>query len=103
MGRFIVRRLLLLIPILFGVVTVTFIIMYVIPGDPVLSLVGERYDEETLDRLRGELGLDRPLAIRYIDYLGRVARFDLGRSFVTGRPVFETIKERFPTKVLQKY
>ncbi len=96
MGRFIVRRMLLLIPILFGVVTVTFIIMYVIPGDPVLSLVGERYDEETLERLRGELGLDRPLALRYIDYLGRVARFDLGRSFVTGRPVMETIRERFP-------
>ena len=58
--------------------------MYVLPGDPVLSLVGERYDEETLERLRGELGLDKPLAVRYVEYLGRVARLDLGRSFVTG-------------------
>jgi ABC-type dipeptide/oligopeptide/nickel transport system permease component len=96
MARYIARRLLLLIPILFGVVTITFIIMYVIPGDPVLSLVGERYDEETLERLRTELGLDKPVAARYIDYLWRVARLDLGRSFVTGRPVMESIRERFP-------
>ena len=96
MGVFIARRLLLLVPILLGVVTVTFLIMYVVPGDPVLALVGERYDEETIERLRGELGLDRPLVARYVSYLGRVARFDLGRSFVTGRPVIETIRERFP-------
>jgi len=84
------------VPILFGVVTVTFLVMQVLPGDPVLALVGERYDEETLERLRAELGLDKPLAVRYVSYLGRVARFDLGRSFVTGRPVAQSIAERFP-------
>jgi len=57
---FIRRRLIQLFPILLGVVTVTFIIMYVVPGDPVLSLVGERYDEDTINRLRRELGLDKP-------------------------------------------
>jgi ABC-type dipeptide/oligopeptide/nickel transport system permease component len=96
LGRFIARRILLLIPTLLGVVTVTFLLMYVVPGDPVLSLVGERYDEETLERLREELGLDKPLPIRYLDYLGRIARLDLGRSFVSGRPVMDSIAERFP-------
>ena len=97
---FIARRLLMIVPILLGVVTVTFLVMQVLPGDPVLSLVGERYDEETLARLRTELGLDRPLPVRYAQYLGRVARLDLGRSFVTGRPVAASIAERFPRTAL---
>lgn len=100
MLRFIANRLLLLVPILFGVVTITFFLMYVVPGDPVLSLAGERYDEETLEGMRRELGLDRPLFIQYMNYLGRLARFDLGRSFVTGRPVSESIAERFPRTLL---
>lgn len=96
MLKFVVKRILLLVPILFGVATVTFLLMYVVPGDPVLTLVGERYDEETLEGMRKELGLDRPLAVQYLDYLGRLARFDLGRSFQTRRPVSEAIIERFP-------
>ncbi len=74
--------------------------MNVLPGDPVLSLVGERYDEQTLQKIRHDLGLDRPLAERYIEYLGRVARMDLGRSFATGRPVTESIAERFPRTLM---
>ena len=96
MLKFVAKRILLLLPILFGVATVTFLLMYVIPGDPVLTLVGERYDEETLDEMREELGLDRPLPVQYVEYLGRLARFDLGRSFQTRRPVSEAILERFP-------
>ena len=96
MLRFLFRRLLMLVPILFGVVTVTFVLMYVIPGDPVLTLVGERYDDETLERMRSELGLDKPLPVQYLDYLNRLVRFDLGESFVTRRPVSEAITERFP-------
>ena len=72
------KRLALLVPILFGVATLTFILMYVVPGDPVRALAGERYDEETLARMRTELGLDRPLVVQYVDFLGRLARFDLG-------------------------
>ena len=96
MLKFVAKRILLLLPILFGVATVTFLLMYVIPGDPVLTLVGERYDEETLDEMREELGLDRPLPVQYVEYLGRLARFDLGRSFQTRRQVSEAILERFP-------
>ena len=96
MLRFVVKRILLLVPILIGVATVTFLLMYVIPGDPVLALVGERYDEETLDDMLEELGLDKPLIVQYVEYLGRLARFDLGRSFLTRRPVSEAILERLP-------
>jgi ABC-type dipeptide/oligopeptide/nickel transport system permease component len=98
--KFVIRRILQLVPVLFGVVTVTFLIMYIIPGDPVLSLVGERYDDETIDRIREELGLNKPLPLQYIGYVGRVARLDFGRSFVTGRPVIESIKEYFPRTLL---
>jgi ABC-type dipeptide/oligopeptide/nickel transport system permease component len=97
---FLSRRLLMLVPIMLGVVTVTFLLMYVVPGDPVLTLVGERYDDETLERMRAKLGLDKPLALQYVDYLGRLARFDLGESFVTRRPVSEAIAERFPRTLL---
>ena len=90
------RRLLHLVPVLFGVVTVAFLLLYVVPGDPVLAIAGERYDEETLEEMRRDLGLDRPLAVRYATYLGRLARGDLGVSWVTRRPVAETIRERFP-------
>lgn len=98
--RFILRRILLLLPILFGVVTVTFFLMNIVPGDPVLTMVGERYDKETLDEIRHELGLDKSLPMQYIEYLGRVVRFDFGRSFVTRRPVIEAIRERFPRTLL---
>ncbi len=100
MYRYILRRLLLLVPILLGVATITFLLMYVVPGDPVRAVAGERYDEATIAEMRHELGLDRPLAVRYVDFLGRAARFDLGRSFVTRRPVAEAIRERFPRTAL---
>lgn len=100
MAHYIYRRLLQLIPILLGVATVTFLIMYVIPGDPVLSLVGERYDDQTLERLREEMGLNEPLPVRYLHYLLNTVRLDLGRSFVTGRPVIDSIREYFPRTLL---
>jgi ABC-type dipeptide/oligopeptide/nickel transport system permease component len=96
MLKYVLGRILLLIPILWGVVTVSFLLMYVIPGDPVLTMAGERYDEETLQEMRRELGLDKPLAVQYVHYLARLSRFDLGRSFVTRRPVADAIRERFP-------
>jgi ABC-type dipeptide/oligopeptide/nickel transport system permease component len=90
------KRLLFFIPTLFGVATVTFFLLYVLPGDPVLSMVGERYDEETLERLREEMHLDDNIGVRYVRYLGGLARLDLGKSYVTGVPVWDSIKKRFP-------
>jgi len=91
-----IRRLLWFVPVLLGVATVTFLLMHVLPGDPVLSMVGERYDAETLARLRAEMRLDEPLLKRYVSYLGDVVRFDFGNSYVTGVPVAQSIRERFP-------
>lgn len=96
MLSYIVKRLLLFVPILLGVATVTFFLMYVLPGDPVLSMVGERYDRETVERLREEMHLNDPLALQYVKYLGRLVRLDLGNSYITGIPVRQSIAERFP-------
>lgn len=91
-----IRRILLFIPVLLGVATVTFFLLHVLPGDPVLSMVGERYDEETIEKLRAEMHLDDPLLVRYGHFLYDLARFDLGRSYVTGEPVWDSIRKRFP-------
>ena len=100
MGSFIIRRLLLAIPTLFGVLVVAFLLLYVAPGDPVESMVGERADSVTIARLRAQLRLDDPLPQRFVHYAGNVIRGDLGNSYITNRPIVQDIKERFP-KTLQ--
>jgi ABC-type dipeptide/oligopeptide/nickel transport system permease component len=100
MLSFILRRLLLAIPTLFGVLVVVFLLLYVAPGDPVQEMVGERADPETVARLRAELRLDDPLHKQFIHYAGGVVQGDLGRSYITRRPILQDIRERFP-KTLQ--
>ncbi len=96
MSRFILRRLLLAIPTLFGVLVVAFLVLYVAPGDPVQSMIGERADSATISRLRAELKLDEPLHVRFAHYVGNVVQGDLGRSYITNRPITRDIIERFP-------
>ncbi|UCH83962.1 MAG: ABC transporter permease [Candidatus Latescibacterota bacterium] len=91
-----IKRVLLFIPLLFGVATVTFFLVYVLPGDPVLSMVGERYDDETLQQLRREMHLDRPVYVQYAHFIGGLVRLDFGTSYVTGEPVAESVLRRFP-------
>jgi len=100
MSRFILRRLLLAIPTLFGVLVVAFLLLYVAPGDPVTAMIGERADSATIARLRSELKLDRPLYVRFANYVGNIVKGDLGRSYITNRPIARDIRERFP-KTLQ--
>ncbi len=100
MGAFILRRMLLAVPTLFGVLVVAFLLLYVAPGDPVMAMVGERADEETIARLRQELRLDDPLPQRFGHYLAGVVTGDLGESYITRRPIARDIRERFP-KTLQ--
>ncbi len=94
------RRLAATIPVLLGVTLVTFVLTYLLPGDPARAMAGERYREEDLDRIRRELGLDRSLPEQYATYLGRLARGELGVSFATGRPVADDLAERFPRTLL---
>jgi peptide/nickel transport system permease protein/oligopeptide transport system permease protein len=98
--RVLVRRLLLAVPTLAGVLVVVFLLLYVAPGDPVMAMVGERADPQTIARLRAELRLDDPIAVQFAHYAGGVLRGDLGRSYITGRPILSDLLERFP-KTLQ--
>jgi len=94
--RLLGRRLALTVPTLFGVLVVTFLLLNVIPGDPVLEMVGERADSATIARLRAELRLDDPLPVQFGHYLWGVVRGDLGRSYITRRPIARDLAERFP-------
>src|SRR2546423_7884117 len=98
--RLVGRRLLATIPTLFGVLIVAFLLLNVVPGDPVAEMVGERADSATIARLRAELHLDEPIPVQFGHYLWGVVRGDLGRSYITQRPVLGDLAERFP-KTLQ--
>jgi ABC-type dipeptide/oligopeptide/nickel transport system permease component len=97
---FIIRRLVLSIPTLIGVMIIVFLLLYVAPGDPVQDMVGERADAETIARLRKELHLDEPILKQFTLYAGGVLKGDLGRSYITQRPIIRDIKERFPKTLL---
>ena len=96
MARFLLIRTLLLVPTLFGVLVVTFLLLYVAPGDPVQAMVGERADSATMARLRAELHLNDPLPVQFGRYVVQVAKGDLGRSYITNRPIIKDLMQRFP-------
>jgi ABC-type dipeptide/oligopeptide/nickel transport system permease component len=97
---FLLRRLALAVPTLLGVLAVVFLLLYVAPGDPVQEMVGERADAATIARLRRELRLDDPLHVQFAHYAGGVLRGDLGRSYITNRPIAQDVAERFPRTLL---
>jgi peptide/nickel transport system permease protein len=95
--RLLARRVAISAPVLFGVTVLVFLILHLIPGDPAqILLFGSRPTPEQLVQLRVQLGLDKPLPVQYIGYVGRLAHGDLGTSFITGRPIAEEIAARFP-------
>src|SRR5256885_6544414 len=94
------RRLALTIPTLFGVLVVTFLLLNVLPGDPVQEMVGERADSATIARLRKDLHLDEPRLKQFTLYAGGAIRGDLGNSYITQRPIIRDILERFPKTLL---
>jgi ABC-type dipeptide/oligopeptide/nickel transport system permease component len=93
---YLARRLLLTIPVLLGVATLVFALIHFIPGDPARAILGDLASEADVAQLRGRLGLDRPVAVQYVAYLGGLARADLGTSLRTGSPVASQILERIP-------
>lgn len=97
MHKYILRRLLMLIPVLIGVTFIIFTLTYLTEGDPARMLAGIQAPEDQVELLREELGLNDPFAVQYFRYITNVARLDFGTSFATGRPVFEEIISRFPT------
>lgn len=99
MSRFLARRLLLTLPVLFFVSLIVFSLISLIPGDPARVLLGEEVSKETLEVLRKQLGLDRPLHIRYLYWLGRIVSGDFGKSVRDGRPVLDTLLQKLPTTI----
>ena len=97
MHKYILRRLLLLIPVMIGVSFIVFTMMYFTPGDPARIMLGESAPEAEVQRLRDDLGLNDPFFVQYGRYVkNAVVNQDLGRSYVTKRPVFDEIAARFP-------
>lgn len=92
--RYTLRRLLQIVPVLFGAFTVTFVMMHALPGDPVRIYLGVNPSQELADELVAQYGFDRPLWQQYLDYLWRLLQLDMGRSFVRKRPVAELVIER---------
>lgn len=93
---FVLRRLVLLIPILVGLLLLVFLISRVVPADPVALLAGPMATREQVETLRRQLGLDRPLHVQFVSYLAQLGRGDLGMSLYSNRPVVEDLVARFP-------
>ena len=103
MTKYIYRRLLLLIPMLLGVSAFTFLLLQVVPGDPVTAAYGldiENMDPGQVERIREQLGLNDPLPVQYLRYLGRLLQGDLGRSISTRRPIATDLVQRYPATMI---
>jgi len=93
---FVIRRLLLAVPVLLGVVFVVMLTVQLIPGDAVQLMLGEHATQEAVAKLRDYLGLDKPLLVRYVQYVERLVTGDLGRSIQQNRPVVDELADAWP-------
>lgn len=96
---YIIRRLLQMIPVLLGVILVVFLIMQMVPGDPAVLLAGEGASEETIAKMRTQLGLDQPIMVQYAQYVMNVFQGDLGTSLRSNLPVWEEVMARLPATI----
>ncbi|MCM2280233.1 MAG: ABC transporter permease [Bdellovibrionaceae bacterium] len=96
---YLLRRLVMTLPVLFGVITMTFLLIHFVPGDPVDIMLGDQASAMDKQALRQELGLDQPLAAQYGNFWSGLLRLDLGRSMQSKRPVLEEVAERLPATV----
>lgn len=101
MIKYILKRILMLIPVLIGVTFIVYFILALTPGDPVNLILGEQATEQSKQDLREELGLNQPLLKRYVDYMGNlVLKGDMGKSYKNSLDVKSQIMERFPNTVI---
>ena len=100
MSKYVLSRLVQLVPVVFGVVTIVFLFLHLIPGDPVEIMLGESAVAAQKEELRRELKLDRPIAAQYAEFLGGLVMGDLGVSFRSREPVLREILSRFPATML---
>lgn len=99
MLQYITRRVFLAIPVLFGILLVTFALARLIPGDPCRAILGEKATQAVCDRFIQEKGLDKPIFVQFGVYISEIARGDFGQSFRFGLPVTRLLAERLPTTV----
>lgn len=97
MGRFVLKRLLQVIPVLIGISIIIFTIMQLSPSNPARLILGEKATEEQIEALSAELGTDQPAVKQYFNYMGGLLHGDLGNSYRTRMPVMDEIVDRFPT------
>ncbi|NYB75285.1 ABC transporter permease [Sedimentibacter hydroxybenzoicus DSM 7310] len=101
MLKYIIRRIIMMIPVMLGVTFVVFTMLYITPGDPAQTILGENATEETIAELREEMGLDRPFIIQYFDYVWKiVTKGDFGRSYTNQQPVINALIDRFPNTII---
>ncbi len=99
MGQYIARRLLALIPVLLGVSILVFSLIRMIPGDPVIVMLGERARAQDIERVREQMGFNRPIYVQYLEWIARVLRGDLGTSIINRTPVMSELKQRLPATI----
>lgn len=99
MLRFVIRRLLLLVPVLFGLSVLLFVWLRALPGDPARALLGEKATPEAIARINAQYGFDQPLLVQYGKYVGQLLQGNFGASPRTGEPVLETFLHRFPATI----
>jgi ABC-type dipeptide/oligopeptide/nickel transport system permease component len=100
LARYLIQRILLVIPVLFGVSIAAFMMSHLVPGDPVVVMLGDRATAEDTVRLREELGLNDPIYVQYARYISGVLQGDLGTSIRSGQPVIDEIWARFPSTLV---
>lgn len=96
MIKYIIKKLILMIPVLIGLTIIIFLMLHLSPGEPVDLIVGPNATPEVYESVRRDLGLDKPLITQYLIFIKNAVRGDLGRSILQKRPVIEMIKQRFP-------
>ena len=97
MYKYIIKRILMMIPVIIGVSLLVFLVLKMTPGDPARVVAGSEADEATVEMIREELGLNKPVIQQYVDYMIGLLHGDMGESYINGKPVLDEIASRLPT------
>jgi len=100
MLNYFIERLIFSIIVLLGITLITSLLIYLIPGDPVLEIVGENTSPEVIKNIKERFLLDQPFIVQYLAYLKKLVQFDLGKSYKTNVEIWDVIKQRFPNTML---
>jgi ABC-type dipeptide/oligopeptide/nickel transport system permease component len=96
MSAYVVRRLILMLPVLWGVGTFVFILVRLLPGDAITTLLEDSQNVSDVEAMRHELGLDQPLPVQYVEWMGNALTFDFGNSLLSRRPVISELRRTIP-------